>query len=202
MVRLHVGHFRHASTRCTDQRNRIVVQPDGLLQRLPYRTVVADPLPRFVIHRDLCVSRDRRAQHTLTPMVVGVALDDSPCLPHRAHAVGMAVAERLAANADGVACRVVIARLAIDGEQAVAVHRMGVAGGACRRSQRGAIPGGVVGIGLDRHVGGAVLGLGQSTQCVVAVLGQDTGACSMGSSGLKELMNQFSIAIWAARSVG
>jgi len=63
VVRLHVGHFRHASTRCIDQRNRIVVQPDGLLQRL----------------------------------------------------------KRLAANADGVACRVVIVRLAINGEQAVAV---------------------------------------------------------------------------------
>jgi len=44
VVRLHVGHFRYASTRSIDQRNRIVVQSDGLLQRSK-RAILAEATP-------------------------------------------------------------------------------------------------------------------------------------------------------------
>ncbi len=95
-------------------------------------------------------------------MVVGVAFQYSIALLHCVHAVGIVVGERLAADAGGVAHRVMVARLAIHRSQAMAGCGIGVAGRACRGGQRGAIAGGVIRIGFNRGAGRAVLGLGQA----------------------------------------
>jgi len=62
VIGLDVRQLRHARGWCLDQRHRVVVQPDSLLLRLPGRQVVANPLPGFVIDRDLCTATRRRAQ--------------------------------------------------------------------------------------------------------------------------------------------
>ncbi|MNC17475.1 hypothetical protein D3C75_653560 [compost metagenome] len=60
----------------------------------------------------------------------------------------------------------------------MAVSRIGVAGGPCRRGQRCAVAGGVVAIGFNRRTRGAILGLGQAAECVVGVFGQHLGTCT------------------------
>ncbi|MNU86170.1 hypothetical protein D3C71_759260 [compost metagenome] len=132
---LDVRQLRHACSWCLDQRHRVVVQPDRLLLRLPGRRIVANPLPAFVIDRDLCTATGRRAQHALTTMVVAVTLHYSSALLHRTHAVGIVVGKRLAANAGGVTRGILVARSSIHGNQAMAVSRIGIACGPGRGGQ-------------------------------------------------------------------
>ncbi len=179
MIWLDVGKFRHAGARHVDQRHRVVIQPDGLLLRLPRGRVVAQPLPGLIVQRDLSCATGWSTQHALAAMVVTVAFQHGIALLHRVHAVGIAVGEGLAADAGGIARCVMGARFAIHRSQAMAGCGVGVAGGACRGGQRGAIAGGVVGIGFNRRAGRAVLGLGQAAQRVVGVLGQHRRTCAV-----------------------
>eukprot|EP01092_Planopodium_desertum_P003177 TRINITY_DN15487_c0_g3_i1.p3 TRINITY_DN15487_c0_g3~~TRINITY_DN15487_c0_g3_i1.p3 ORF type:complete len:106 (-),score=18.63 TRINITY_DN15487_c0_g3_i1:1109-1426(-) len=99
MVRLDVGQFRYARARHIDQCHRIVVQPDRLLLRLPRGRIVAQPLPCFVVQRDLSRTTGRLAQHAFAAMVLGVAFLHGITLLHRVHAVGITAGKRSAARA-------------------------------------------------------------------------------------------------------
>ena len=86
VIGLDVSKLRHASCHHIDQRHRVVIQPDRLLLGLTRGRVVAQPLPGFVLDRDLRIPAFGRSQCTLAAMVVAVTFGHRPIPPDRIHA--------------------------------------------------------------------------------------------------------------------